>query len=383
MELRHLRYFVAVAEELHFRRAAERLYVAQPAVSEQIRKLEAELGVRLFDRTHRSVALTDAGSALLVEARRVLHQAEIAQRAARNAHAVAGSKLRIGYVPDVLPASVPRALQAARLRGARASRSSLETGATHQLIQSVRDERLDAVVVGLPAPAKGLHVTSLGDQSLVAAVPAGSPKAFEPELTLERLDPERLVMLPRDGNPALHDAVVSLSRDAGLSPAFVEAPEPRVEAVLLAVAAGAGAALLPASVAQRYATPGVRLVDVVGTEPAFEAVVLTRPNHDSLAIQRFLHAATHAAKRAGAPRADARLHRSPHEPLAAAPAPGPRRDRRHRSGGARRRRIARPKDRRCCPTSTRRRRPASCSRRRAAGGASGSIPPCATSAPAR
>ena len=104
-------------------------------------------------------------------------------------------------------------------------------------------------------------------------------------------------MLPRDSNPALHDAVVALCRDAGLSPVFVEAPEPRVEAVLLAVAAGGGAALLPASVAQRYATPGVRLVDVVGTEPAFEAVVLTRPNHDSLAIQRFLNAATHAAKR--------------------------------------------------------------------------------------
>ena len=296
MELRHLRYFVAVAEELHFRRAAERLYVAQPAVSEQIRKLEAELGVRLFDRTHRSVGLTDAGAALLVEARRVLHQAEIAQRAARDAHAATGSRLRLGYVPDVLPASIPRALQMLASEAPHVE-VVLETGATHQLIESVRDERLDAVVVGLPAPAKGLHVTSLGEQSLVAAVPAGSPKAFEPELTLERLAPERLVMLPRDGNPALHDAVVALSREAGLSPVFVEAPEPRVEAVLLAVAAGGGAALLPGSVAQRYATPGVRLVDVVGTETAFEAVVLTRPNHDGLAIQRFLIAVKHAAKR--------------------------------------------------------------------------------------
>jgi DNA-binding transcriptional LysR family regulator len=296
VELRHLRYFVAVAEELHFRRAAERLYVAQPAVSEQIRKLEAELGVRLFDRTHRSVALTQAGSALLVEARRVLHQAEVAQRAARHAHESAGSKLRIGYVPDALPASVPRALQALASEAPQVE-VELETGATHQLIQSVRDERLDAVVVGLPAPVNGLHVTSLGDQSLVAAVPASSPFAFEPELTLERLAPERLVLLPRDGNPALHDAVIALTREAGLTPVFVETPEPRVEAVLLAVAAGGGAALLPASVAQRYATPGVRLVDVVGAEPAFEAAVLTRPDIDSLAVQRFLRAASHAAKR--------------------------------------------------------------------------------------
>src|SRR3954449_7055859 len=114
MELRHLRYFVAVAEELHFRRAAERLHVAQPAVSEQIRKLENELGVRLLNRTHRSVSMTDAGAALLTEARRVLHQAEVARLAVRSARDRATSRLRIGYAPASLPASVPRALQ--RLR---------------------------------------------------------------------------------------------------------------------------------------------------------------------------------------------------------------------------------------------------------------------------
>src|SRR6476659_3092072 len=107
MELRHLRYFVAVAEELHFRRAAERLHVAQPAVSEQIRKLEAELGVQLLLRTQRSVSLTPAGAAMLEEARRVLRQADHACHAAREAHGRALSHLRIGYLPDVLPAAVP------------------------------------------------------------------------------------------------------------------------------------------------------------------------------------------------------------------------------------------------------------------------------------
>ena len=107
MELRHLRYFVAVAEELHFRRAAERLYVAQPAVSEQVRKLEQELGVRLFDRTQRSVSLTIAGSAFLEEARSVLRQAEVAQEAARNASDRATMRLRVGYLADSLSASLP------------------------------------------------------------------------------------------------------------------------------------------------------------------------------------------------------------------------------------------------------------------------------------
>src|SRR4051812_24658668 len=103
MELRHIRYFVAVAEELHFRRAAERLHVAQPAVSEQIRKLEEELGVRLFDRTRRNVALTDAGAALLTEAYRVLRHAEAGRLAARNASDRPGQP--IGHVPTPLPAA--------------------------------------------------------------------------------------------------------------------------------------------------------------------------------------------------------------------------------------------------------------------------------------
>src|SRR5690348_13786257 len=111
MELRHLRYFVAVAEELHFRRAAERLHVAQPAVSEQVRKLEDELGVRLLERTQRSVSLTDAGAAMLEEARRVLHQAERAIAVARNARDIAGTRLRVGYLADSLPPMMPRALQ--------------------------------------------------------------------------------------------------------------------------------------------------------------------------------------------------------------------------------------------------------------------------------
>src|SRR4051812_38048995 len=103
MELRHLRYFVAVAEELHFRRAAERLYVAQAAVSEQIRKLEAELGVRLFERTHRSVALTDAGAAMLDEARGVLRQAEHARAAAVAAGRGKGGRPRRREPPRAPP----------------------------------------------------------------------------------------------------------------------------------------------------------------------------------------------------------------------------------------------------------------------------------------
>jgi DNA-binding transcriptional LysR family regulator len=287
MELRQLKYFVAVAEELHFRRAAERLYVAQPAVSEQIRKLEAELGVRLFDRTNRRVAITEAGAALLEEGRRVLAQADTAQLAARNARDRAGARLRIGYLPDSLPASIPRTLQHLAGTAPRVD-VSMETGPAVRLIQEVRDRQLDAVVAGLPAATSGLQVTSLGHQSMVAAIAASDTRAVAPALSLARLAPARLVVMPRVANPAFHDAVMSLCRDAAVAPALFEVSEPRVESVLLAVAAGAGPAVLPAAVTDRYAVPGVRYVPLEDGAVAFESAVLTHPEADNPATLAFL-----------------------------------------------------------------------------------------------
>src|SRR6476620_4949889 len=111
MELRPLRYFVAVAEQLHCRRAADRLHIAQPAVSEQIRNLERELGVQLLERTPRSVKLTPPGAVLLEEARRMLRLADDARRAPRPAQAGILARVRIARPLDVLPAAVPRALR--------------------------------------------------------------------------------------------------------------------------------------------------------------------------------------------------------------------------------------------------------------------------------
>lgn len=295
MELRHLRYFVAVAEELHFRRAAERLHVAQPAVSEQIRKLEEELGVRLINRTQRSVALTDAGAVLLREARDVLHLAEVARLAARNARDHATSRLRIGYMPASLPASVPRTLQ--RLVAAMSSlEASLEPGSCLELIQAVRAERLDAGIVSLPAPTAGLRTTALGDQRAVAALPVSHREAMKSEISLERVAPERIVVLPRDANRPFYDAVVATCRNAGLSPTLVDMPDGQVERALLAVASGAGMALLPESVADRYVAPGVRFVRLDGDQPAFATAIVTRQDTAHLPTVAFLRAVSEASK---------------------------------------------------------------------------------------
>jgi DNA-binding transcriptional LysR family regulator len=295
MELRHLRYFVAVAEELHFRRAAERLHVAQPAVSEQVRKLEQELGVRLFDRTQRSVSLTVAGIALLEEARHVLRHAEVAQQAARNARDHATMRLRIGYLADALPASVPRALRLLAT-AAPSVEVALETGPASRLIEELRARRFDVVITSLPAPTSGLRATPLGTQRAVAVLPSLHPQATDSPLALERLAPERLVLLPRGANPAFHDAVMSMCHTAGLAPTLTEVAEPRVEHVLLAVAAGTGMALLPESVTERYASPGIRFVALEGAQPAFQTAALTHADVDSLATVAFLRALSQAAR---------------------------------------------------------------------------------------
>jgi DNA-binding transcriptional LysR family regulator len=296
MELRHLRYFVAVAEELHFRRAAERLHVAQPAVSEQVRKLEDELGVRLLNRTQRSVSLTDAGAAMLDEARRVLHQADRAMAVARDTRSSAAARLRVGYLPDSLPTVVPRALQELG-RTMPNLQVSLETGAARKLIEEVRAGHIDAAVVSLPAPTSGLNRTLLGSQSAVVAMPVMHPHATYETIDLERLAPERIVLLPREVNPAFYDGALSVCRDAGFSPTIVHTLEPRIELALLAVSSGAGLAILPESVAGSVVVPGIRFVPLDAERPICESAVLTHASSGDLATQAFVKALARASRR--------------------------------------------------------------------------------------
>jgi len=289
MELRHLRYFVAVAEELHFRRAAERLHVAQPAVSEQIRKLEAEVGVRLLNRNRRTVSLTDAGAALLDEARRVLQQVEAARLALQDVRDGSAGRLRIGYTPASLPASVPRALQHVGASMANLT-AVMEPGFAHELIAAVRNERLDAAIVSLPVPTAGLRTTQLGYERTVAAVPVGHRHAVQAAIRLEHVASERIVVLPREANRPFYDAALAACHKAGLSPSLVETPGTCVEPALLAVAFGAGVALLPESVAGRYSARGVRFVPLEGDQPVVAAAAVTRRDTTHLPTAAFVRA---------------------------------------------------------------------------------------------
>jgi DNA-binding transcriptional LysR family regulator len=287
VELRHLKYFVAVAEELNFRRAAERMYVAQGAFSEQVRKLEGELGVRLLDRSPRGVSLTFAGIALLPEARRALQQAEAARLAARNAGDHATTRLRIGYMPASLPATVPRALQ--RLAAAMPLlETSLETGAAYELAAALGEGWLDAAVVSVPVATAGFRVTPLGEEGAVVALPISHEHALKACLRLGQLAPERIVVLPRDANRPFYDGILAACRAAGLSPNLVEVRGAVIEQALLAVAAGHGPGLLPESVTDRYAAPGVKFVPLEEKAATFATAILTRRDTEHMPTVAFL-----------------------------------------------------------------------------------------------
>jgi DNA-binding transcriptional LysR family regulator len=283
MELRRLRYFVAVAEELHFRRAAERLHLAQPALSQQVRKLELELGIDLFHRTKRGVALTSAGSVFLEEARRLLSHADEAARTARNVRTGVGGRLRIGHLADSIPSIFPRVLAAFASRNPGVEVLS-EIVQTRRAIEDVRNGRLDVAVVGLPAPTEGLKATPFAVERTVAAVSNRHILSGCDELSLAELGSTPLVLLPRATNPAFYDGAIGAVRAADVAPAVHETTLPMVEHTLLLVASGGGIALLPASVADRYRTPGVSFLPLSAPAPTTQLAFVAPTEPENVAV---------------------------------------------------------------------------------------------------
>ncbi|MFI9064373.1 LysR family transcriptional regulator [Streptomyces sp. NPDC053429] len=211
MELRQLSYFVTVAEELHFGRAADRLHIVQSAVSQQVQRLERALGATLFDRSPRHVRLTGAGERLLPEARAVLAAAERARAAVREQ-----TNLRIGT-------STGLGDHLSRVLGHLAAQSpdttvQLVSAAFRDRLEQVADGRLDAAFVRSLEPAPGLRILHLGADPLVAALPAVHPLARQTEVSLCDLAGLQLCLTARRNNPVLVDLVVGACHSAGFEP---------------------------------------------------------------------------------------------------------------------------------------------------------------------
>ncbi|MER5729855.1 LysR substrate-binding domain-containing protein [Streptomyces sp. NPDC002138] len=211
MELRQLSYFVTVAEELHFGRAADRLHIVQSAVSQQVRRLEKELGAALFDRSPRHVRLTGAGERLLPEARAVLAAAERARASVRER-----TTLRLGTSTG-LGAHLDRVLGDLAVL-APGTAVELVSAATRDRLAQVADGRLDAAFIRSLEPAPGVRILPLWEDPLVAALPAGHPLAREKELAVADLAGLRLCITARRNHPALVDLVVGACHAAGFEP---------------------------------------------------------------------------------------------------------------------------------------------------------------------
>ncbi|GAB6035470.1 LysR family transcriptional regulator [Fundidesulfovibrio butyratiphilus] len=246
MELRKLRAFLAVAGELHFGRAAKRLNMTQPPLSQLIRSMEDDLGGRLFERDNRNVRLTEAGRVLEAEARRVLEADARLEEAVRRAVQGAGGTLRVGMVRPALDGPLPLAIRAFRERYPHVVLQLAEMGTRDQL-EALAAGRLQVGVVRLFGPVPdGMRGKLLVREPYVLAVPLGHPLAETPCVPLAALAGLPMIWMPRDLGPALHDSMLDHCRRAGFTPHIVQEAAAK-QTMLALVAAGLGVAFVPES----------------------------------------------------------------------------------------------------------------------------------------
>ena len=256
MQLHQLEYFLAVARHLHFTRAAEELHVAQPSVSQQIRKLEDELGARLFHRMKRRVALTPAGETLLPLARRVLGDVEEARAEVQELAGLRRGRLAVGAPPSVSTTLLPRALAAFHGEYPGVTLVLREAG-SGDLIRYLEQGELDLAIVIMPARHPALHTTPLLDEELVLAVPPDHHLADRESVGIAELQETPFVMF-REGYD-LRAATLAACRRAGFEPR-VAVDGGEMDSILRLVAAGLGVAIVPGMVIEPgAAVRGVRV----------------------------------------------------------------------------------------------------------------------------
>jgi DNA-binding transcriptional LysR family regulator len=265
MELRHLRYFLAVAEELNVTRAAARIGIAQPPLTQQIKALEAELGVQLFHRVGRRIELSSAGTVFLEETRAVLERVSRATARAQRAGRGEIGKLRVGFTSSAsFSPFVTEVLKTFRAHWPEVE-VALEEHRTALLTEAVKADRLDAAFVRPPlADDAALSVRWLATEPLVAAVPVAHAVAGRRSVRLLELRDDPLILYPRRGGSGLSDQAVAECLRLGFSPkSGQEAPE--LAAAINFVAAGMGVAVVPACM--RHLRPdAVRFLTLAGSD---------------------------------------------------------------------------------------------------------------------
>jgi DNA-binding transcriptional LysR family regulator len=248
MELRHLRYFVAVAEELHFGRAAALLGISQPPLSQQIQALEEEIGARLFERTNRRVELTEAGRLFLDETRQVLAQVEKATQIARRAGQGELGELKVGFTASApFTSTIPRSILAFR-QSHPDVHLSLQEMSSREVIEALQEQTLQVGVIRPYPLPDNIKAVELFRDPLVVVLSADHPLAqgSEEGISIAALADEPFVFFPRSYGTGLYDQLISLARNAGFSPRIAQEASEAMTIIGL-VSAGLGVSMLPAS----------------------------------------------------------------------------------------------------------------------------------------
>jgi DNA-binding transcriptional LysR family regulator len=288
MELRHLRYFVAVAEELHFGHAASRLHTSQPSLSQQVRNLERELKVQLLIRTKRRVELAPAGQRFLEEARDILAAADRAVGLARETAREESRKLAIGIYPETDWRLLGRALLLFAEHGPSVE-ILFENLTPEAQVEALHEGRIDMGFVALPMEADGLVSEATGSVRLMVALPEKHPMAGRKTLRLEELSKEAYTLWPRHFSPASYDQLLAVFRQAGFGPPItMEGGLPSTHTVLGMIAAGLTIALVDPSLRQ-MAAPGVVFRALAGQGVFTETGVIYRRDDPSPILASFLH----------------------------------------------------------------------------------------------
>lgn len=296
MELRHLRYFVALAEELHFGRAAAKLHISQPPLSMQIRALENELGVTLLNRTQRHVSLTQAGAALLGEARHILARVEQAVLTTKQAGRGEIGELAIGFISVADYNVLPVVLREFRRRFPLVN-LTLRESTTDAQIRDLLAGRIDVGFALPPINDPSLESVSILREPLIAALPEKHPLARKPgKLALEKLKDAPFILFPRTNAPGLYDDVVSCCKAAGFSPR-VEQEAIQMQTIVSLVSAELGVALIPASLTNLQRT-GVTYKSLKSGSPLTEVRLAWRRGNDLPALRVFVEVALQTANAA-------------------------------------------------------------------------------------
>jgi len=304
MELRHLRYFVALADELNFTRAAQRLGITQPSLSSQIRQLEAEMGTSLLRRETRGVELTDAGKLMFEEARLILAEVERAKMGVgRRARGETG-KINIGSAgATYFHPLIPTIIYEFKKKYPDVVLTPEESN-TSLLLARVRAGAIDLAFVRPPlSDTDGLRVEPLVKEPILMVLPAEHPLGRSKSAPLSALAQERIILFTRAINPAVYDAILAAIARAGFSP-YLAQEAPQAASAIPMVAAGLGVTLVPKSMSRLH-PDGVVFIPIKGPSLSAEICLAYRRTQRSAAVRNFVTVArrqVQIAARAAEPR---------------------------------------------------------------------------------